>query len=361
MTRLQLRIGVLWATASVAVGLLMFGHYYLDVLARGHSEAAGIKLVEELTASIGAGICFILPVWVARRAETRGWSVARTVALLMALLPMFSFLHTTWNWASRAAIFPLVGLGTYDYGRMPLRYAMEFPTDVLFYTLVMSLVMVFLRYRAARDRELRLAHVQAELTRVRLEILEGQLRPHFLFNALNTISSVMYEDTALADSLLARLADLLRHSLRHPAGTEVLLSEELETLELYLGIMRARFPDRLSVRIDVAEELKTVRLPPLVLQPLVENAMRHGDPGPGARVEILVRARRENGSLLIEIDDNGPGLTVSPQDVLSRGVGLGATARRLAALYGAAGGVKIESKTAGGARASLWVPYRENQ
>lgn len=354
-----MRTAVLWAAASVILGLLMFAHYYLDVLARGHSEAAGIKLIEELTASVGAGICFVPPVWLARHAEARGRSVARTVALLIALLPVFSFLHTTLNWASRSAIFPLVGLGAYDYGRMPLRFAMEFPTDVLFYTLVMALVVVFLRYRAARDRELRLAHVRAELTRVRLEALEGQLRPHFLFNALNTISSVMYEDVALADSLLARLADLLRHSLNRPAGTEVALSEEMEMLELYLGIMRARFPDRLTVRIDVAEDLKAARLPPLVLQPLVENALRHGDPGPGVQATVEVRARRDNGRLLIEVDDNGPGLAVSPRAALGRGVGLGATARRLAELYGDAGGVGIENRTSGGARTSLWVPYRE--
>ncbi len=356
-----MRIGALWVAASITVGLLMFAHYYLDVLARGHSESLGIKLIEELTASVGAGVCFLLPVWVARRAEARGWSVARTVVLLIALLPLFSFLHTTWNWASRAAIFPLVGLGAYDYGRMPVRFAMEFPTDVLFYTLVMALLLVFLRYRAARDRELRLAHVQAELTRVRLEALEGQLRPHFLFNALNTISAVMYEDAALADSLLARLADLLRRTLRRPAGTEVALSEELETLDLYLGIMQARFPDRLTVQIDVAEELKPARVPPLVLQPLVENAMRHGDPGPGAHAIVVVRARRDNGRLLIEVDDNGPGLTVQPRDALDRGVGLGATARRLAELYGAAGGVSIANRAGEGARASLWVPFREQQ
>jgi signal transduction histidine kinase len=345
---------VLWVSASVAVGLLMFAHYYLDVLARGHSEPAAIKLIEELTASIGIGICFVVPVWLARRADARGWSVGRTIAALALLLPIFSVLHTTWNWASRSVIFPLAGLGAYDYGRMPFRFAMEFPTDVLFYTLVMALVLLFFRYRAARNRELRLAHVQAELTRVRLEALEGQLRPHFLFNALNTISAVMYEDVRLADSLLTGLGDLLRRTLERPAGTEVALGDELETLELYLDIMRARFPDRLSVQIDVAEELKAVRVPPLVLQPLVENALRHGDPGPGAQATIEIVARRENGRLLIEVRDNGPGLSGSH---LPR-VGLGATARRLAELYGDAAGVGIENRAGGGATASLWIPYR---
>lgn len=331
----------------VALGLLMFAHYYLDVLARGRAEAVGIKLTEELTASIGAGVTLLLPLAVIRRFKGPLPHVV--------LLPLFSVLHTSWNWATRSALFPLLGMGAYDYGRMPVRYLMEFPTDVVIYTFVMALVTIFSRYREARDRELRLAHVESELTRVRLEALEGQLRPHFLFNALNTISSVMYEDVALADTLVTRLADLLRHTLTRPAGTEVALSEEIETLELYLAIMRARFADRLTVRVEVDGGLRGARVPPLVLQPLVENAIQHGDPGPGAKASILVRAGRENGRLLLQVEDDGPGV----REPLKEGVGLGATSRRLRELYGSDAGVKLENRREGGARASLWMPYRE--
>jgi LytS/YehU family sensor histidine kinase len=236
-----------------------------------------------------------------------------------------------------------------------MRYLMEFPTDVVIYTFVMALVTIFNRYRESRDREVQLAHVESELTRVRLEALEGQLRPHFLFNALNTISSVMYEDVALADTLVTRLADLLRHTLTRPAGAEVPLSEEIETLELYLSIMRARFAERLSVRVEVDGALREARVPPLVLQPLVENAIRHGDPGPGRKASILVRACRDNGRLLLQVEDNGPGVP----EPRTEGVGLGATSRRLQELYGNGAGVKLETRPEGGARASVWMPYRE--
>lgn len=353
----RVRAGILWAGSFTALGLLMFAHFYLDVLARGRAESFGIKLVEELTASIGCGVLLLLPWWTVRRLRAARWSGLRLAGAHLVLLLGFSVLHTSWNWATRSAVFPLLGLGTYDYGRMPLRYAMELPTDVIVYTFVMTLIAVFSRYRETRDRELRLAHVESELTRVRLEALEGQLRPHFLFNALNTISSVMYEDVALADSLLARLADLLRHTLQHPAGAEVALGAEIETLELYLAIMRARFAERLTVAVDVDPSLRNARVPPLVLQPLVENAIVHGDPGPGVPARVVIKGTRVNGRLLLEVDDNGPGVRVP----VAEHVGIGATSRRLAALYGRDGGLRLENRAEGGARASLWIPFREGE
>jgi two-component system, LytTR family, sensor kinase len=263
---------------------------------------------------------------------------------------VFSVLHTSWNWATRSALFPLFDLGRYDYGRMPLRYAMEFPTDVVLYAFVMGLLYLFERFREAREREV-------QLGQARLEALEGRLRPHFLFNALNTVSAVMYEDVAAADTMLARLAELLRRTLRRPAGGAVPLAEELETLDLYLDIMRARFAERLQVDVRVDEAARGARVPPLVLQPLVENAIIHGDPGSGAAARIGVRARRENGSLLLEVEDNGPGLTGPPGEAVERGIGLGTTARRLAQLYGARAGVSLENLPAGGVRAVVTLPF----
>ena len=334
----------------------MFAHFYLDVLTRGHSEPVGIKLVEELTASLGAGLCLLVPIWAVRRARAARWSRPRTIALYALLLPVFSLLHTSWNWASRNAVFPLFHLGPYDYGRMPLRYAMEFPTDVVVYSFVMSLLYLFHRYREARDRELRLAQVEVELARVRLETLEGQLRPHFLFNVLNTVSSVMYDDVAAADTMLTQLAELLRRALRGPAAT-VPLADELETLDLYLAVMRARFAERLHVEVHADAEAREARVPPLVLQPLVENAIIHGDPSPGAATRIAVRARRENGRLILEVEDNGPGITGPVAEAVGRGIGLSTTARRLTHLYGSSAGVTLANLPSGGARAVVTLPY----
>ena len=163
--------------AFAALGLLTFAHFYLDVLARGRSEPVGVKLVEELTGALGAGICLLPVIWLARRGRAAGWSPLGAVAAHAAMLPVFSILHTSWNWATRSLLFPLFGLGQYDYGRMPVRYAMELPIDVVLYGFVMGLVYLFDHYQEARDRELRLARVEAELGEARLEALEGRLAP----------------------------------------------------------------------------------------------------------------------------------------------------------------------------------------
>ena len=356
MTRTQLRFGVLWVGAFAVLGLLTFAHFYLDVVVRGRSEPAGVKLIEELTGSLGAALGLLPAVWLARRGRAAHWSPLHTVAAHALMLLGFSIFHTSWNWGTRSLLFPLAGLGPYDYGRMPVRYAMELPIDVVLYAFVMGLVYLFDRFQEGQERELRLARVEAELGEARLEALEGRLHPHFLFNALNTVSSVMYEDVAVADTMLSRLADLLRRTLRRPGGSDVPLSEELETLDLYLSIMRARFADRLQVDVTVEEDARTARVPPLVLQPLVENAIIHGDPGPGAAARIGVRARRDNGTLLLEVEDNGPGVAGPPSEAVGRGIGLGTTARRLAHLYGDRAGVTLENLPGGGVRAVITLP-----
>ena len=361
MDRRWWRTALWWAATFSVVGLLEFSYHYLDALTRGRDEPFAIPLIEEMTAAYGAGVLFVLAIAVVRRASSRGVSRWRLLALHAGILPFFSAAHTTWNFATRSLVFPLAGLGAYDYGRMPLRYAMEFPMDLLAFTLVMGLAYLFDRYRESRDRELRVAQLETELTRVRLEALEGQLRPHFLFNALNTVSSVMYEDVAAADTMLARLADLLRRTLRRQGGGEIPLAEELDTLELYLGIMRARFGDRLSVEVTADAGARRAAVPALVLQPLVENALRHGDPGPGAAARIAVRARRVDGRLLLEVEDNGPGIAGTPAVGVGTGVGLANTARRLEQLYGRSQSLRLENRSGeeGGVRVSVELPFRE--
>lgn len=343
--------------AFTVIGLLEFSYHYLDVLAMGHSQVVWIKLIEEMTAAYGAAVWYVPTIWVVRRARARGIRGWRLLQLHAAILPLFSLLHTTWNWATRSLVFPLVGLGHYDYGRLSMRYAMEFPMDLLGFTLIMGLVYLFDRYSESRDREVRVAQLETELTRVRLSALEGQLRPHFLFNVLNTISSVMYEDVAAADTMLARLADLLRRTLRRPEGAEIPLAEEIETLELYLDIMRVRFAERLSVDVHVDDAVRAAAVPALVLQPLVENALRHGDPGPGVPARIAVRARRDDGSLVLEVEDNGPGLSGTQADAVGKGVGLANTTRRLEQLYGKGQALTLSNLTEGGLRVAVALPY----
>ena len=351
------RLAALWAATFTLVGLLEFWYHYLDVLVRSDTEPLAIKFIEEMTAAYGAAVLLPLAIWIVRRARAAGAGGWRLLVVHAAILPVYSVAHTTWNAVTRDVVFPLAGLGAYDYGRMPLRYAMEFPMDVLGFTLWMGLVYLFDRYSESRDREVRVAQLETELTRVRLTALEGQLRPHFLFNVLNTISSVMYEDVRAADAMVARLADLLRRTLRRPAGAEIALAEEIATLELYLDIMRVRFPERLSVDVRVDDAVRAAAVPALVLQPLVENALRHGDPGPGVAARIAVRARRDNGSLVLEVEDNGPGFPGTQAEAVGKGVGLANTSRRLEQLYGRRQALTLTNLPAGGLRVAVELPY----
>jgi two-component system LytT family sensor kinase len=227
------------------------------------------------------------------------------------------------------------------------------------YVVFIALVTLFDHYRMSLDHKVRVAQLEAELNGLRLATLESQLQPHFLFNALNTISSVMYEDLPAADSMLASLADLLRRALRPIAQPEVPLRDELETLELYLAIMRARFADRLTIGIDVADDVRNAGVPQLLLQPLVENALLHGDPGPGIHATVTLRARHTDGHLVLEIEDNGPGLRGRPADAIENGIGLGNTARRLKHLYGDAQQLVLSTAPSGGLSVVVKIPFRQ--
>jgi two-component system, LytTR family, sensor kinase len=351
------RRAVIVAVVATAVGLLMFGYHYLNFVTRGVFTPIYVPLIEEMTASWGAAVLLMGPALpLVRRIQQRGGVLA--IPSHVAVLVGFSFLHTSWNAITRQLVYTIFGLGHYDYGIMPTRYFMEFPMDVIVYALFVSLVTLIDHYRASRDREVQVARLEGELNSLRLATLESQLQPHFLFNALNTVSSVMYEDLAAADSMLASLADLLRRTLRPSSGPEVSLHEELETLDLYLTIMRARFADRLTVDVDIPDDVRCAAVPQLLLQPLVENALKHGDPGPSIPARVTLRARQSGGDLLLEVEDNGPGITGSPEAAIGKGIGLGNTKRRLDHLYGDDHHLVLRNRPSGGLSVTVQVPFR---
>jgi two-component system, LytTR family, sensor kinase len=209
-------------------------------------------------------------------------------------------------------------------------------------------------YHEVNERERATADLRTQLVQARLDALRGQLHPHFLFNTLNAVATLMHEDVDAADQMLTRLADLLRLALERGTA-EVTLAEELGFAERYLAIMQHRFSDRLTVTYAASESVANALVPTFVTQPLVENALEHGiarRPGPG-RVEIA--ARRENGMLELSVTDDGPGVAVPS----TAGIGLSNTRARLHQLYGDASAVILESVVGGGTRAVLRIPYRE--
>ena len=343
-----------------AVGLLRFGYRYLDDLTREQAGTFHPRFIEEMTGVYSAAILFPFILLFARRfrLQRHNW-LRRLPAHLLAMIA-FSATHTSLMALSRNIIFPIVGLGAYDYGIMSIRYFMEFSNDVISYWLGITLIYLFDHYRESRDREVRTAQLETRLAQAQLQALRLQLQPHFLFNALNTISSMIYENPRAADRMIARLSDLLRLMLSQSGSQEVTLQEELDLLDLYLGIMRARFEERLVVRFDLQPETRVALVPQLILQPLVENSIRHGgDPESGA-VTIHVSAHREGHSLLLQVRDNGPGLAKNPliANGNGNGIGLANTAKRLDQLYGPSHNFELENGTGGGLLVNVRVPFR---
>jgi two-component system, LytTR family, sensor kinase len=189
-------------------------------------------------------------------------------------------------------------------------------------------------YRESRERTLKAAQLETRLAEARLKSLEAQLHPHFLFNTLHAISALIHSQPDAADRMISRLSDLLRITFAGSGAARVPLQEELEFLQKYLEIEQTRFQDRLTVRYDVDPETLDAEVPRLILQPLVENAIKHGV---APRIEpgvISITARRAGEVLQLEVRDNGAGLTAAGRARLDSGIGLSNTRARLECLYG---------------------------
>jgi hypothetical protein len=340
-----------WAALSTAVGLLNSYHRYLNDPANGRAGVLLPALADELTGAWSAGLLVPLLAMALRRLRRHGARVRLYVGHLGLLLG-FSFLHTSLIWGSRSLLFPLVGIDHYDYGVMTWRYLMEFPSDVILYGLTACVTWLLQHYHASRARELHAAQLESALADARLDALRLQLNPHFLFNALNAVSATMYEQPRAADEMLARLGDLLRATLQADMQ-EHTLGDELRLLSLYLDIQRARFGNRLQVKLDIAQGLDSVRVPFLVLQPLVENAIEHAGNAIEHRVSVCACANDGHVELCVTNQEGSP---VSRHH--GHGIGMGNTQARLRHLYGEDAGLALET-VANQTQARVWLPLRE--
>ncbi|HEY5885507.1 MAG TPA: histidine kinase [Pyrinomonadaceae bacterium] len=244
------------------------------------------------------------------------------------------------------------------FQRFQFLFVSEFHTCLLIYLIIVGLTHAYEYYSRYRERELAAFHLQTKLAQAELDILKMQLHPHFLFNTLNTISVLMNKDVKAANRMLGNLSDLLRAALKNAHTNEVPLRQELEFLNCYLEIEQARFSDRLKVSRSIDPLALDASVPSLILQPLVENAIRHGiaprvDTG---HVEIL--ARRINGSVELTIRDDGPGLMEGFQSDTAQHIGLSNTRARLAQLYGSDHRFELNNSPEGGAVATICIPFR---
>ncbi len=210
-------------------------------------------------------------------------------------------------------------------------FRLNFHANILTYAALVALAWAGETYEKYRDRELAASRLQTQLVKAELGALKMQLQPHFLFNTLNAIAALLKPKPDAAESMVLQLAEFLRLTLRNTGRAEVTLREELEFLERYLAIEKTRFGDRLSTRFRIRSEVLDARVPNLLLQPLVENAIRHGIAKSAHASRLDVSATHEDGRLLLRVTDDGPGLGAAP---VREGIGLSNTRERLRHLFG---------------------------
>jgi len=256
-----------------------------------------------------------------------------------------------------AAIGPMLANRAASYFLRPPRgmgggIVVEWLSGLVIFWVVAGVFQAVAARQSVRDLEGRLA--QAEL-----QNLKSQLHPHFLFNTLHTIGVLMRQDAEAAHRVLLKLSDLLRVSLDYSRADRIPLQQELEFLESYLPIERTRFQERLETSIVVDAEARAALIPTLLLQPLVENAVRHGIAPRASGGRLTIEARRAGEALEIEIEDNGNGLASDYSERRARGCGLRNTTGRLRALYGAAAALTILGRPEGGVTVRISLPYRQ--
>lgn len=267
---------------------------------------------------------------------------------LYALAAPFLFLGL------RHLLHPALGWGRYHYGPWSL-LPMEWIKLLIVYAALVAGTAAWLNFRDAQARARREADLAARLQEARLQALAAQLDPHFLFNALNTVSSVMYEDLARTDQLLASLAQMLRDGLE--AGDRPwTLAREQRHLEAFLAFAEARFGDRLRVRREVQEDLGDPPVPRFALQRLVENALKHNLDDPQRILQVLIVVRAEGGDLRLEVEDDGAGFAEPSRAFEGEGVGLRNLADALALQYGGRAALEAANLPGGGARVSVRIP-----
>jgi LytS/YehU family sensor histidine kinase len=232
-----------------------------------------------------------------------------------------------------------------------------FAANAMRYGAILAVYQAVVYHAAVRERDQRAAQLEVDLARAKLAHVEACLRPHFLFNTLNAITALVREDPKLAEKSIGDLSDLLRASLAADASREVRFDDELAFTRKYLDLERVRFQERLQVRIEASDEARRALVPHLLLQPLVENAVRHGLAPLESGGTVAVTAARQNDQLRVTVTDDGVGMTeTTPPD--THGIGLRGLRARLLQLYGDRHRLDLRRAGARGTIVDIELPYR---
>lgn len=286
--------------------------------------------------------------------ERARWRVSLLMQLLassVAVVIKYAFLVQFWRWTRSPFAMSFTRA-----------LAANFIIESMIFWSVIAIIHGILFYRRWQEREQLAAELRTQLSEAQLQVLKAQLRPHFLFNTLNSISSLVHSDPGAADRMVVQLADLLRASLERAGAHEIPLAEELALLERYVEIMRVRHQDRLSVSIHVAARARSALVPHFILQPLVENAIEHGIGRRAGAGRVMIEANDVGDRLELRVADDGSEVAEpasnESQFLHDEGIGLGNTRRRLAQLYGDAQSFDIRRADSGSTLVTITLPLR---
>jgi two-component sensor histidine kinase len=301
----------------------------------------------------------VVILWVARRVNLERAGVKRWVLLHLGSSVVVSLVYFTIYAGLLHGQKSVMDGTTFEFGRVYRKLVIHYGHVTMgIYWVIVLAHLGWHYHQRNRERELQASALATELVRTRLDVLRMQLNPHFLFNTLHTISALIHESPEDADRIVARLSELLRVSLEQSDTQEVPLREELAFLERYLEIEQTRFQDRLAIEMEIDAGLDDVLVPSLILQPLVENAVRHGIEPRENTGRITIAARRLEAMLELKVSDNGPGLSETEMAPRREGVGLSNTRSRLLHLYGAKQQFELTPAPGGGLEARLLIPCR---
>ena len=350
-TRARLLPWLAYAGFWLGVGL-----FFALAEVQHYVRAGGTRVWEpflwEISGSLTAGILALVVYRFNEWLLARGLRTGARVVAWIAFAPVFSLSHSALMYGMRGIVYGLSGI-VYEPGNLRSVLAYESAKDVVTYALVLGLALGWRAFVREQQQAAEVARLNAHLAEARLARLQEQIHPHFLFNTLNLISSVMHEDVERADRILSELADLLRQSMSAANAAEHSVAQEMRWVEPFLSIMRQRFGERLRTRIDVSDAAARCLVPTLLLMAPVENAVKHGVARSGAGVEVDVVAQVVDGRLCIDVVDTGD----APVAEQSGGTGLANARARLATLYGDAAGVTLQRED-GRTRVRVTLPAR---
>jgi two-component sensor histidine kinase len=345
---------VLVLLAWTLIGLFSAGQWYLFQLSRGMTPDWAVSILPNLASCwIWAGFTPFV-VHLARRFPVQRATWTRALGLHVLFALTFSLLDASLDMVLGRWITPLHP----PTSSILTEYFGQSFINVFSYFAVLAVAHAMQYNALFTERQVAASRLEAQLLGAQIRALEMQLRPHFLFNTLHTIASlVRAERNPVAVRMIAGLSDLLRASLRTDGPAEIPLREELALVERYLAIEQIRFQERLKTRVSADPDALDALVPALILQPLVENAIRHGIERRAAPGRIEVAAQRRNGTLVLRVQDASTGTPVAARD--GAGIGLSNTQARLRHLYGEHQRFELNGTADGGAVASVELPFHD--